>query len=147
MERTTIAPGGEFPYSDALHQLGRAQATDSSADSSDKHPSPTSRPHGLTSPQRPRHHRCGRGGNPHASNSFARDSVANKPVFDSVIVITDRNILDTQLQEAIRQIDRTPGIVAHIAGLGGAKSQELADARAERRSSSSLSRRFLLPWS
>jgi type I restriction enzyme, R subunit len=53
---------------------------------------------------------------------------ANEPVFDSVIVITDRNILDTQLQEAIRQIDRTPGVVAHIAGLGGAKSQELADA-------------------
>ena len=53
---------------------------------------------------------------------------ANKPVFDSVIVITDRNILDTQLQEAIRQIDRTPGVVAHIAGLGGAKSQELAEA-------------------
>ena len=52
----------------------------------------------------------------------------NKPVFDSVIVITDRNVLDAQLQEAIRQIDRTPGVVAHIAGLGGAKSQELADA-------------------
>jgi type I restriction enzyme, R subunit len=53
---------------------------------------------------------------------------ANKPMFDSVIVITDRNVLDAQLQEAIRQIDRTPGVVAHIAGLGGAKSQELADA-------------------
>ncbi|UXA10000.1 DEAD/DEAH box helicase family protein [Mycobacterium sp. SMC-8] len=53
---------------------------------------------------------------------------ANKPVFDSVIVITDRNVLDAQLQEAIRQIDRTPGVVAHIAGLGGSKSQELADA-------------------
>jgi type I restriction enzyme R subunit len=53
---------------------------------------------------------------------------ANKPVFDSVIVITDRNVLDAQLQEAIHQIDRTPGVVAHIAGLGGAKSQELADA-------------------
>ena len=39
---------------------------------------------------------------------------ANKPVFDSVIVITDRNVLDAQLQEAIRQIDRTPGVVAHI---------------------------------
>lgn len=52
----------------------------------------------------------------------------NKPVFDSVIVITDRNVLDAQLQEAIRQIDRTPGVVAHIAGLGRAKSQELADA-------------------
>lgn len=53
---------------------------------------------------------------------------ANKPVFDSVIVITDRNVLDAQLQEAIRQIDRTPGVVAHVAGLGGSKSQELADA-------------------
>ena len=53
---------------------------------------------------------------------------ANKTVFDSVLVITDRNVLDAQLQEAIRQIDRTPGVVAHIAGLGGAKSQELADA-------------------
>ncbi|GAY18747.1 hypothetical protein MSZK_54730 [Mycobacterium sp. shizuoka-1] len=53
---------------------------------------------------------------------------ANKPVFDSVIVITDRNVLDAQLQDAIRQIDRTPGVVAHIAGLGGAKSQELAEA-------------------
>lgn len=53
---------------------------------------------------------------------------ANKPVFDSVIVITDRNVLDAQLQEAIRQIDKTPGVVAHIGGLGGAKSQELAGA-------------------
>ena len=32
----------------------------------------------------------------------------NKAVFDSVIVITDRNVLDAQLQEAIRQIDATP---------------------------------------
>ena len=41
-------------------------------------------------------------------------------------MIGDRNVLDAQLQEAIRQIDRTPGVVAHIAGLSGAKSQELA---------------------
>ncbi|MGW5339182.1 type I restriction endonuclease subunit R [Rhodococcus pyridinivorans] len=53
---------------------------------------------------------------------------ANNAVFDSVIVITDRNVLDAQLQEAIRQIDRTPGVVAHIDGLGGSKSQLLADA-------------------
>ncbi|BBY28888.1 type I restriction endonuclease subunit R [Mycolicibacterium sediminis] len=53
---------------------------------------------------------------------------ANKPVFDSVIVITDRNVLDAQLQGAIRQIDKTPGVVAHIDGLGGSKSQLLADA-------------------
>src|SRR5690606_32025770 len=38
------------------------------------------------------------------------------------------NVLDDQLQEAIRQIDRTPGVVAHISGLGGAKGQELAEA-------------------
>lgn len=54
----------------------------------------------------------------------------NAPVFDSVIVITDRNVLDAQLQEAIHQIDRTPGTVAHIDGLGGSKSQLLADALA-----------------
>ena len=53
---------------------------------------------------------------------------ASKPVFDSVLVITDRNVLDAQLQEAIHQIDRTPGVVAHIDGLGGTKSQLLADA-------------------
>ena len=52
----------------------------------------------------------------------------NKALFDSVIVITDRNVLDAQLQEAIRQIDSTPGVIAHIEGLGGSKSQELADA-------------------
>ena len=52
----------------------------------------------------------------------------NKAVFDSVLVITDRNVLDAQLQEAIRQIDSTPGVIAHIEGLGGSKSQELADA-------------------
>jgi len=54
----------------------------------------------------------------------------NKPVFDSVIVITDRNVLDTQLQEAISQIESTPGVIAHIEGLGGSKSKELADALA-----------------
>jgi type I restriction enzyme, R subunit len=53
---------------------------------------------------------------------------ASKPVFDSVLVITDRNVLDAQLQEAIQQIDKTPGVVAHIGGLGGSKSQLLADA-------------------
>jgi len=52
----------------------------------------------------------------------------NTAVFDSVLVITDRNVLDAQLQEAIRQIDSTPGVIAHIDGLGGSKSQELADA-------------------
>ncbi|MEI6501416.1 MAG: type I restriction endonuclease, partial [Armatimonadota bacterium] len=55
---------------------------------------------------------------------------ANKPVFDAVIVITDRNVLDAQLQEAIGQLESTPGVIAHIDGLVGSKSRELADALA-----------------
>jgi type I restriction enzyme, R subunit len=61
--------------------------------------------------------------------SVLHDESSNA-VFDSVIVITDRNVLDAQLQEAIQQIDATPGVIAHIEGLGGSKSQELADALA-----------------
>jgi type I restriction enzyme, R subunit len=53
---------------------------------------------------------------------------ANKPIFDSVLVITDRIVLNTQLQEAIRQIEKTAGIIAHIDRLGGTKAQQLADA-------------------
>ena len=49
-------------------------------------------------------------------------------VFSSVIVVTDRTVLDAQLQEAIHQINRTTGVVAHIDGLTGSKSSELAEA-------------------
>jgi len=38
----------------------------------------------------------------------------NAKVFDSVIVVTDRTVLDDQLQEAIRQIDSAQGVVATI---------------------------------
>ena len=53
---------------------------------------------------------------------------ADEKVFSSVIVVTDRTVLDAQLQEAIHQINRTTGVVAHIDGLSGSKSSELADA-------------------
>jgi len=36
------------------------------------------------------------------------------PIFDSVIVITDRKVLDRQLQDAIYQLDKTKGIVVKI---------------------------------
>ncbi|MBQ7804727.1 DEAD/DEAH box helicase family protein [Rhodococcus sp. (in: high G+C Gram-positive bacteria)] len=52
----------------------------------------------------------------------------DEKVFSSVIVVTDRTVLDAQLQEAIHQINRTSGVVAHIDGLSGSKSAELADA-------------------
>lgn len=38
----------------------------------------------------------------------------NQRVFDSVIVITDRRVLDRQLQNTIRQFEQTPGVVAVI---------------------------------
>ena len=50
-------------------------------------------------------------------------------VFDSVIVITDRTVLDTQLREAIQQIDAKSGVVVAIDEKGaGSKSSRLAEA-------------------
>jgi type I restriction enzyme, R subunit len=45
------------------------------------------------------------------SNLF---SDANEPVFHKVIVITDRTVLDRQLQRTIYQFDHTPGVVTRI---------------------------------
>lgn len=38
----------------------------------------------------------------------------NVKVFDTVIVVTDRNVLDAQLQEAVKQIESKDGVVATI---------------------------------
>ena len=52
----------------------------------------------------------------------------HKKLFDSVLVVSDRNVIDTQLQEAIFDFERTTGVVATIKGEGGSKSGELAEA-------------------
>lgn len=52
----------------------------------------------------------------------------NQKVFDSVLVVSDRNVIDAQLQEAIFNFERTTGVVATIKGKGGSKSSELANA-------------------
>lgn len=49
---------------------------------------------------------------------------ANKLVFDKVIVITDRRVLDKQLQDTIYQFDHKAGVVVRI----DENSQQLADA-------------------
>ena len=55
----------------------------------------------------------------------------NNKVFDAVIVITDRNVLDSQLKEAIFQFDHKQGVIASIGEeTGGSKSTQLADALA-----------------
>ncbi len=54
-----------------------------------------------------------------------------KKVFDSVIVVTDRTVLDDQLSSAIQQIDHKTGVVAAITNKQGSKSKALAEALAQ----------------
>ncbi|MGB3955292.1 MAG: type I restriction endonuclease [Brooklawnia sp.] len=56
----------------------------------------------------------------------------NNKVFDSVIVVTDRNVLDKQMTDAMRQLDPRGAQVVSIDGAGSSKSAELADALAMR---------------
>jgi type I restriction enzyme R subunit len=51
-----------------------------------------------------------------------------KKVFDSVLVVSDRNVIDQQLQQAIFDFERTTGVVASITSENGSKSGELAKA-------------------
>lgn len=52
----------------------------------------------------------------------------NAKLFDSVIVISDRNVIDSQLQEALFDFQRTTGVVETIKSEGGSKSGQLAAA-------------------
>ncbi|MEI8396781.1 MAG: type I restriction endonuclease [Rhodospirillaceae bacterium] len=49
-------------------------------------------------------------------------------LFDTVLVVSDRTVLDSQLQEAIFDFERTTGVVATIKGESQSKSGELATA-------------------
>jgi type I restriction enzyme R subunit len=51
-------------------------------------------------------------------------------IFSSVIIVTDRNVLDGQLQDAVKQIDHQFGVIAAIdrQKSSKSKSQQLADA-------------------
>jgi type I restriction enzyme R subunit len=57
-------------------------------------------------------------------------SDSGSKVFDSVIVVTDRTVLDDQLSSAIKQIENKTGVVAVIDNKNGSKSSALADALA-----------------
>ena len=52
----------------------------------------------------------------------------NKKLFDSVLVVSDRNVLDAQLQEAIFDFERTTGVVETITSEHGSKSAQLGQA-------------------
>ena len=53
---------------------------------------------------------------------------ADAKIFSSVIVVSDRNVIDAQLQEALFEFERTKGVVATITSDSGSKSAALAEA-------------------
>lgn len=52
----------------------------------------------------------------------------HRKLFDSVLVVSDRTVLDAQLQEAIFDFERTTGVVASITNESGSKSGQLSEA-------------------
>ncbi len=52
----------------------------------------------------------------------------HKKVFDTVLVVSDRNVIDAQLQEALFDFQRQTGVVATITAKDGSKSAALAEA-------------------
>ncbi|WP_459212763.1 type I restriction endonuclease subunit R [Aquimarina rhabdastrellae] len=46
--------------------------------------------------------------------NFYQSYTDTKALFDSIIVVTDRRVLNTQIQENIRQIDNIPGMVEYV---------------------------------
>ncbi len=55
----------------------------------------------------------------------------NQKVFDKVVVITDRVVLDRQLQDTIYQFDHTPGVVKKIDEDSGQLAAALADSTSQ----------------
>ncbi len=53
---------------------------------------------------------------------------ADAKVFDKVIVVTDRRVLDEQLRANVQQFESVAGTVVSVEGKGGSKSAELAEA-------------------
>lgn len=57
----------------------------------------------------------------------------NKKVFDTVLVISDRNVIDAQLQEAIGSFERTVGVIAAIKNGKSGKSRQLLKALSDKK--------------
>lgn len=61
------------------------------------------------------------------------DDSGENHLFDSVVVITDRIVLDRQLRETIKQFSAIKGVVEAITGEGGSKTNQLREAIANRK--------------
>jgi type I restriction enzyme R subunit len=53
---------------------------------------------------------------------------ADRKVFDTVLVVSDRSVIDSQLQETLENFERRKGVVAAITSEKGIKSEQLAAA-------------------
>jgi type I restriction enzyme R subunit len=53
---------------------------------------------------------------------------ADRKVFDTVLVVSDRSVIDSQLQETLENFERRKGVVASITSEKGIKSEQLAAA-------------------
>jgi type I restriction enzyme R subunit len=53
---------------------------------------------------------------------------AHRKIFDTVLVVSDRTVIDSQLQDALFDFERTTGVVAKVTGESASKSGELAEA-------------------
>jgi len=62
----------------------------------------------------------------HRLNSL--HDASGKKMFDAVIVISDRKVLDGQLQDAVKQLNKTEGVFEAITSKGGSKSKSLSKA-------------------
>ncbi|MFB8766135.1 type I restriction endonuclease [Nocardiopsis alba] len=60
--------------------------------------------------------------------AVAKGLEPNTPVFDKTVIITDRSVLDRQLQETVGDFSQVEGLVGRIGGKGGSKSSQLAEA-------------------
>ena len=46
--------------------------------------------------------------------NFYQNYTDEKALYDSILIVTDRRLLNKQIQDNIRQLDNTPGVVAYI---------------------------------
>lgn len=46
--------------------------------------------------------------------NFYQNYTDQNGMFDSILVVTDRRVLNSQIQENIRQLDKTPGMIAYL---------------------------------
>ena len=61
------------------------------------------------------------------------DQTNTRNIFDSVIVVTDRTVLDEQIREHIKDFAQVKDVVAAITGVGDTKTQQLKSALVNRR--------------